>query len=174
MINTVLETLEKNNNQAENGGYTYLLKNVGYDGTETILFNNDKTVGGTNSNEKGYTIPEGLKQATNATGEFFFIQTLAAGESGKTILHVSFDGESEVNDYMDTQGALMVQYAVEPVQKITKTEKKNKVKTVYSHAKTGDPMSLLKVILIMSAALLVAILAIFSWRRDRRKKEGDQ
>lgn len=167
MINTVLETLEKNGNQAENGGYTYLLKNVGPDGTETVLFDNSKTVGGKNSNkEKGYNIPEGLKEATNATGEYFFIQELKPYQSGKTILHVSFEGESEVNDYMDTEGALMVKYAVE---KKAKGEKK----TIYSHTKTGDNMDLLKFLALMSAAVLVAILAILSWRRDRRE-DGDE
>ncbi len=167
MINEVLETLEKNNNQAENGGYTYLLQNVGPDGTVTTLFSNEKTVGGTNENEKGYTIPEGLKQATNATGEYFFIQELKPYQSGKTILHVTFDGESEVNDYMDTQGALMVKYAVE------KKAPGSKTKIIYSHTKTGDPMNLLLIIALMSAALLIAILAILSWKRERRE-EGDE
>lgn len=170
MVNEVLDTLEKNSNQAENGGYTYLLQNVGPDGTKTTLFDNEKTVGGKNDNEeKGYDLPEGLKQATNATGEYFFIQELKPNQSAKTILHVSFDGESEVNDYMDTEGALMVKYAVE--KKTTGTNKK--VKTIYSHTKTGDTMDLLKFIALMSAALLVAILAILSWRKDRRE-DGDE
>ena len=68
---------------------------------------------------------------------------------------------------MDTEGALMVKYAVE------KKVPGKKVKTVYSHTKTGDTMDLLKFIALMSAALLVAILAILSWRKDRRE-DGDE
>ena len=91
----------------------------------------------------------------------------AVNQSGKTILHVTFDGESEVNDYMDTQGALMVKYAVE------KKAPGSKTKIIYSHTKTGDPMNLLLIIALMSAALLIAILAILSWKRERRE-EGDE
>ena len=99
-------------------------------------------------------------------GDYFFIQELKPYQSGQTVLHVSFEGESEVNDYMDTEGALMVKYAVE---KKAKGEKK----TIYSHTKTGDNMDLLKLLALMSAAVLVAILAILSWRRDRRE-DGDE
>ena len=56
---------------------------------------------------------EGLEQATNALDDWFFIQTLNQGESGTVILNVEFDGETEVNDYMDTDGGLAVRFAVE-------------------------------------------------------------
>ena len=160
MRNKVLETLEENKSQAENGGYTYVLKNIGPNGTETTLFDNSQVGGET---KKGKL--EGLLQATNATGNFFFIQDLKPGESATTYLHVAMDGETEVNDYMDTHGELMVSYAVEDQDGKTDEQKDN-------NPRTGDPMSIWKFIALMAAAVAVAIFAIISWRRDR--KDGEQ
>ena len=160
MRNKVLETLEEKKEPAENGGYTYVLKNAGPDGTQT-LFSNDE-VGGDYTPKKSL---EGLLQATNATGKFFFIQELKPGESAKTILHVGFDGETEVNDYMDTEGSLLVQYAV---------EKKNpgkKVKTIVSKVRTGDTARILLFACLMAAAVVVALAAILLARRDRKRQE---
>ena len=158
MKNSVLETLEENKKQAENGGYTYVLKNIGPDGTVTVLFDNSE-VGGENVTNK----LQGLKQATNATGDYFFIQNLKAGQSGQTVLHVEFDGETEVNDYMDTYGKLMIAYAVE----------KDEAKTTTTTVKTGDPVKMWKLYVLGGASLVVMILLIFSWRKDR-KKGGEQ
>lgn len=158
MKNSVLETLEENKKQAENGGYTYVLKNIGPDGKETVLFDNSE-VGGENITNK----LQGLKQATNATGDYFFIQNLKAGQSGQTVLHVEFDGETEVNDYMDTYGKLMIAYAVE----------KDEAKTSTTTVKTGDPVKMWKLYALGGAALVAMILLIFSWRKDR-KKGGEQ
>ena len=155
---SVLETLEENKKQAENGGYTYVLKNIGPDGKETVLFDNSE-VGGENVTNK----LQGLKQATNATGDYFFIQNLKAGQSGKTVLHVEFDGETEVNDYMDTYGKLMIAYAVE----------KDSAKTSTTTVKTGDSVKMWKLYALGGAALVAMILLIFSWRKDR-KKGGEQ
>lgn len=161
MRNDVLETLEQAKDQAENGGYTYVLKNEGPKGKMTTLFDNSE-VGG----EAKPGNLEGLKQATNATGEYFFIQKLKPGETGVTHLYVALDGETEVNDYMDTRGALEVSYAVEKPEKGTKT------KTVIQHTpRTGDQMSILPFVLLMAAAVAAAVLAILSWKRDRRKRE---
>ena len=157
MRNSVLETLEEAKKQAENGGYTYVLKNIGPDGTETTLFDNSEVGGETKKADL-----EGLKQATNATGNFFYIQELKPGETGTTSLYVALDGETEVNDYMDTRGALMVSYAVED-QSGNNTEQPS--------PRTGDTMDLWKFILLMAAAVAVAILAIVSWRRDRKDGE---
>ena len=160
MKNSVLETLEDNKNVAENGGYTYILTNVGPDGKKTVLFDNSE-VGG----EAKVANLEGLKQATNATGQYFFIQKLTAGQSGKTLLHVEFDGETEVNDYMDTAGRLMVAYAVEKDGTKTKTIERKTGTPV----KTGDEGGFKVYYILAVAAAVVLILCIFSWRRDRRK-----
>lgn len=158
MKNSVLETLEENKSQAENGGYTYVLKNIGPDGKETVLFDNSE-VGGENVTNK----LQGLKQATNATGDYFFIQNLKANQSGKTTLHVEFDGETEANDYMETYGKLMIAYAVEPDESKTST----------TTVKTGDQVQMWKFFVLGGVSLIAIILLIFSWRKDR-KKGGEQ
>lgn len=161
MRNSVLETLEEAKDQAENGGYTYTLANVDPKGKETILFDNSEVGGETKTADL-----EGLKQATNATGNFFFIQELKPGETATTKLYVALDGETEVNDYMDTYGALMVSYAVENQATGTNTEQPGT-----STPRTGDQTDLMKWILMMAGALVLALLAIISWRRDRREDE---
>ena len=83
-----------------------------------------------------------------------------------TELYVKFDGETEVNDYMDTYGKLKVAYAVE-LENAGKTT--NKVSGATS---TGDDSNLLMLIAIMTLAALLALLTIMSWLRDR--KEGEQ
>ena len=160
MRNETIETLEQSYDKAENGGYTYKLTNVAPDGSREVLFDNstvggeyvlgshkDKTSRGTDNTG------EGLHQATNASDEWFFIQTLKKGQSGSTELYVKFDGETEVNDYMDTAGELLLAYAVE---KDTGT------------VKTGDETNVLKYMAIMLAAFLMLILTILSFRKDRR------
>ena len=106
-----------------------------------------------------------MLQATNATGKFFFIQELKPGKSAKTILRVGFDGETEVNDYMNTEGSLLVQYAVE------KKHTKKKVKTVVSKTRTGDTTQIILFVCLMAAAVIVGLIAIIMWRRDRRRAE---
>ena len=161
MLNTVLETLEENKEQAENGGYTYILRNIGPDGEVTTLFDNS-AVGG----EKVVGKLQGLRQATTATGDYFYIQSLKPGESAKTYLYVGFDGETEVNDYMDTYGAWRVAYAVEPV-KPGQPPTNNPPTTT----RTGDSTDIMKWIAVMAAALLSLILVIISWRKDRKDGE---
>ena len=160
MRNRVLETLEEAKSAAENGGYTYILQNIGPapKKTRTTYFDNSE-VGG----EIKTANLEGLRQATNATTDYFFIQTLKPGKSGQTYIKVAFDGETEVNDYMLTQGGLDVAYAVEIEKPGSKTYESSPV--------TGDPFNLLKYILIMTAALILGVIAVVSWRKERKDGE---
>ena len=160
MLNDVLQTLEESKDVAENGGYTYVLKNIGPDGTETTYFDNSEVGGETKTGGL-----EGLHQATNATRDYFFIQQLAPGQSGKTSLHVELDGETQVNDYWDTKGVVRLSYAVEivePGQRIIQD----------GTARTGDPFDLMKGLLVMILALIIGLLAILGRRKDR--KDGDE
>ena len=99
MKNSVIKTLE-DSSTASNGGYSYTLTNVGPDGKRTVLYDSEE-VGGEDTH--GGT---GLEQATNGTDDWFFIQELASGETGKTLLDVTLDGETQVNSYQDTDGSL--------------------------------------------------------------------
>ena len=169
MRNEALQTLEQSFDRTQNGGYTYILTDVGPDGTETVLFDNSQVGGeytmptdGSKTSHGGANTGEGLHQATNAADEWFFINTLKKGQSGKTKLYVKFDGDSEVNDYMDTEGELLIAYAVE----LDKTGTFKKVKT-------GDSTDILTPLAVMLAALLMLIFTIFSYRKDRREARAE-
>ena len=171
MRNEVLKTLEQSYDRTQNGGYTYKLTHVKPNGEEQVLFDNS-AVGGeyempvapedaTTSHGTENT-GEGLHQATNASDEFFFIQDLGQNDKpAYTKLYVKFDGETEVNDYMDTAGELLVAYAVELDNGDTTTITKKKVKT-------GDSTDLLTPVATMIGALLLLILTAISFRKDRR------
>jgi hypothetical protein len=46
--------------------------------------------------------------------DYFFLGTLSKGETGKVVLNVSLDGETEGNAYFDTLARLALKFAVEP------------------------------------------------------------
>ena len=166
MQNEVLKTLEEGSDAA-NGGYTYVLTNVGPDGEETEIFNSDK-VGGEDT-----TGGTGLEQATNGTDDWFFIQELKGGESGKTLLSVELDGETQVNTYQDTDASLDIIYAVEKVKDgETIVEKVTKKKTITKTVNTGDTTSILPMVILFVAAALMLVLAILNHRKDR--KDGEE
>ena len=163
--NSVVKTLEKTQgSNASGGGYTYELTHVDSNGVSQTLFSNER-VGGE------YVTPnkrEGLEQATNALEDWFYLEKLAPDKSGKVILKVAFEGETQANDYMDTNGELDLRFAVEiPTSGGTRI------------INPGDNtmLKLWTAILLLSAVLLF-ILAAFSRRRDRRaagaEEGGDQ
>lgn len=157
MRNEVIKTLEQSFDRTENGGYTYRLTHITPEGERQDIFDNSE-VGG----EAKPGGMEGLFQATNATDEWFFIQKLAQGQKAYTELYVKFDGETEVNDYMDTYGQLGVEYAVE----LDKAGAKKHT------TRTGDDANLLWPIIMLIGAALLGTLTLLSWRKDR--KEGSK
>ena len=110
MTNEVLYSLEDRSRNAatEGGAYTYKLLYTAADGTETTLFDSDE-VGGENVNGAG----EGLHQATDALSDYFFLDTLKKGQSGKVTLEVALDGDTQGNDYQNTLADLQMNFAVE-------------------------------------------------------------
>lgn len=164
MSNEVLQTLEKSTDarkvtgvgSAENGGYTYELVHYDKNGEETVLFSNAEVGGEEKPNNM-----EGLEQATNALDDWFYIQTLSKNETGKVKLHVAFEGETEVNNYMDTSGGLELKFAVEihdsPGRKV----------------KTGDNTGILlwTTVLLLSSVLMFILVAL-SRRKDLKTAEG--
>lgn len=157
--NEVLQTLEESKDVAKNGGYTYVLKN----GNETLFDNSE--VGG----EKVVNKLQGLKQATNATKDFFFVEELKPGKSQKTSLHVELDGETGVNSYMDTNGALQLTYAVEDKDNVSTGSPDNPGHQ--SRIKTGDMNRIIYYVVLFGVAVLMLVLAIILWIRDRRRGE---
>ena len=153
--NDVLKTLEEQT--AMNGGYSYSLVNYGETGTTPVF--NSKAVGGEYGPDG---IAKGLKGATDATGEFFHIDSLKTGQGGKTVLKVGLDGESQANIYQDTNGEILVKYAVETAEEPETIYENNKVRT-------GDGSHLLLGLFLMAAAVIALILALRSFRKDGEK-----
>lgn len=159
MTNEVLSSLEDSVSVASGGAYEYYLSYVGPSGEERVLFDSD-TVGGETVGNAG----EGLHEATDALDEFFFLDTLKTGESGRITLRVALDGETQGNDYQDTLAKLQMNFAVE----LDATDTGGKPHKV---VKTGDESLLPYIIAAAVSGVLLLIFAIVSLK-TRRKKEG--
>ena len=155
MKNEVLKTLEEKSKATRGGGYTYTLVNYGITTGEVTIFDSD-AVGGSED-------AEGLKKATDATGEWFYIDTLDGNEgTGKTVLTVALDPESHVNTYMASEGSLSVEYGVE----VENTE------DIIKYVNTGDSSQLLLYAAMFLGSLILLILGFLHLRKDR--KEGEE
>lgn len=171
MTNDVIQTLEKANSARkkvkgtgtpENGAYTYELLHTDNSGKETVIFSSDK-VGG---DEKPDDM-QGLEQAANALNEWFYLASLNKGGSGKVTLNIAFDGETEVNDYMDTDGSVELAFAVDKPKTVTTPgappqdhPSKPGRDAVKSGTRTGDMNRLMPYIALMltGVILLIAVL----------------
>ena len=155
MSNKVLETLQ---GTLENGSaYSYVLTFNGPSG-ETTLF--DSTiVGGTNS--------QGLVEATDGLDEWFYLDTFKKGSTGKVSLAVTMDGDTEANEYFDTEALLNMKFAVEPGPE-DETVVRRKI------VRTGDETNLMPfyVAMVASGVLLVALGGYSVMQRKKEKKEG--
>ena len=165
MANEILQTLEKTDQARKTvegtgtpsgGGYKYELIHTDKDNKDTVLFSNTK-VGG----EATPDSMEGLEQATNALDDWFYLETLSQGQKGKLTLTILFEGETEVNDYMDTEGAVNIRFAVNISEEDNPPGEPNHKQKV----KTGDPTVLLPYVgkMIIGLVLLVPLF--------RRKKD---
>lgn len=114
MKNEVLYSLEDRSANKETGGgaYTYRLVYTDKDGKEDVLFDSD-TVGGEGAADITSRMGEGLKGATNALKNYFYLDTLKKGEGGRITLEVALDGETQGNDYQTTLADLEMNFAVE-------------------------------------------------------------
>jgi len=155
--NEVLDAFEK---ASEEGGYTYILTSGGVE-----IFNSDQ-VGGTDAPDASDKV--GLELATDATGEWIHIDSLGPGESGETTLYVALDGESQANVYQSTDSVIELQYAVED------EELEDVIKHVPGKGvNTGDSTNMLLPIMVFLGAALLLVLALVSYRKDKRK-DGEQ
>ena len=185
MTNKVLQSLEESTENKETGGgaYTYRLQYTDKDGRTKSLFDSD-TVGGEGESGAG----EGLHQATNATEEYMYLDTLAKGQGGHISLEVALDGETQGNDYQDTLADLQMNFAVElsketPARPTTApgdparptTERIPDIGTPTATVQTGDDTEMEGYILAacISGAALLILSICGQVVRKRRKGEGD-
>lgn len=158
MTNKIIQSLEDSSKAANGGAYSYYLSyndDVLYDST---------TVGGEGASAAG----TGLHQATNALEDYFYLDTLATGESGKIVLKVALDGETQGNDYQDTLAELQMNFAVELEPEGTTIHKTNKI-TRSNVVKTGDRNMAPYAIAGGIAGIILLVLAITSARRRRKE-----
>ena len=171
MENSVVQTLERTaaakkiagTGEAAGGGYTYRLTLTSADGSTETLFSNERVGGEAKPREM-----EGLEQATNALEDWFFLETLGAGESGSVSLYVRFEGETEVNDYMDTEGELNLRFAVELT-----TEGSSGGNKPGTLIKTGDNSRLLAWSAAFIASSVILALAALLYSREKRTESRE-
>lgn len=112
MKNEVLKTMEKSFTDANSnsgGSYSYKLTFINPRGEEKVILTNEVVSG-----DAGSGATKGLFDATEATGEWFFLETMAANARGRVILEVAIDGETHGNTYFDTSARLQLSFAAEP------------------------------------------------------------
>lgn len=171
MTNKVLYSLEdRSANRGTSGGaYTYVLTYTDKNGAVNTLFSSD-TVGGESVSAAG----EGLHAATDALEDFFYLDTLTKGQSGKITLEIALDGETQGNDYQDTLADLQMNFAVELNENPTVTPNDNprtRSDERTDIVRTGDELRLLPYFLAMGGSgILLLLLGIYSLRQSRKEK----
>ena len=95
--------------------------------------------------------------------------TLKKNESGELTLSIKFDGETEVNDYMDTYGGVMMRLAVNVHNPQSETTEKDEPE-YKQKVKTGDVTNILPYIVML---LIGLILLIIVWRKMRSEQGGE-
>ncbi len=156
MKNEVIRSLEASG--ASGGGYTYILTYTNPSGSTTDLYRNDQ-VGGDNP-KQNY---EGLKEATANLKDYFYLDTIASGRSGKVDLTVSLDGETQGNAYQTKSADIRFQFAVE----VPETSKRTVI------VRTGDEYNMVPFYIAMVVSGLVFLYLALDSITDRiyyRKK----
>ncbi len=161
MTNKVLRSLEDTRDTASGGAYTYRLVYTDPAGADTILFDSD-TVGGSGPTTAG----EGLNATNKGLADYFFLDAMPAGQSGKITLTVALDGETQGNGYQDTLADLQMQFAIELAAD------PNAPGAPGGIVKTGDENILPYVIAAAVSGGLLLAYAVWSVRSRRQKRKG--
>lgn len=132
---------------AAGGAYDYELS---YNGT--VLYSND-TVGGDNPNADGAS---GLKEATEALKDYFYLGTLSPGQSGTVVLSIELDGQTLRNDYQKSIADIDLNFAVE-----------DQAETII---KTGDQTRTLPYFIGLGVAgvVIIVLVIVYSIRKNRK------
>lgn len=182
LTTSILNSLEETSS-ASNGAYTFSLVYQNANGSETVLYNNDR-VGGENT-----TNGLGLKQVqiTDANS-YVYLDDIPAGGKGKIFLNITLDGNTQDNSYMNAWADLQMQFAVEnapetinqyeerytPGEVVT-VKKPDTVVTILEELvplapKTGDVM----IPMIISMVAFVGGLILLVWAVVLMKKKNEE
>lgn len=167
MQNKVLKSMEEALNSG--GSYTYSLVYTSPSGTKKTIISNDSVSG-----ENG----GGLFDATEATGDWFYLDTLAAGERAKVELRVELDGETHGNSYFNTSAQIELAFAAEPpsgeMYTTTNSDQPSGKKDNGSDLpQTGDIINAMIWIVVAGGAVLLIARAVSKRREIESSKEGD-
>ncbi len=169
MKNQVLEALE-DAGDAAGGAYDYLLTYTDTKGEVTTLYSSEKFGG------DGKINGVGLHGATKTLDDYFYLERLGDGASGKVMLKVALDGETLVNDYQNTLARLQMDFATELVQAGTQTPGQQPGQNPDTSGgrrdvvKTGDETQImLYVALMFVSGLVLFIVVIIRFRREQEE-----
>ena len=153
MKNEVLRSLETST--ASGGGYSYVLNYTHPNGSVDVLYSSDR-VGGERDPETS-SVPEGLKEATSNLKDYFYLDSIAAGNAGYVDLTVALDGETQGNDYQTKSADLTMRFAVEVPDTTSRT----------TIVRTGDEYNLLPFYIAMAVSGLVFLYLALDSITDR-------
>lgn len=175
MTNEILSTLEDAQASASEGAYEYRLTYTNSDGVATDLYSSD-SIGGTNAGSAG---PEGLMQIDGAAGDYFYLERLKQGETGRVTLWLRVDGETQGNGYQKTLAQLQMNFAVEVVpEAVVRTEVNHRVNRVsggtqvVTTVQTGDtaPLMIWSAV-ALGCGVILFVVGMAAWKRNREKGE---
>ncbi len=175
MTNEILSTLEDAQASASEGAYEYRLTYTNSDGVATDLYSSD-SIGGTNMGSAG---PEGLMQIDGAAGDYFYLERLKQGETGRVTLWLRVDGETQGNGYQKTLAQLQMNFAVEVVpEAVVRTEVNHRVNRVsggtqvVTTVQTGDtaPLMIWSAV-ALGCGVILFVVGMAAWKRNREKGE---
>lgn len=182
MKNKVLESMEKS--LRSGGSYSYKLAYTSPKGEQKVIITNEVVSGDTGTGET-----QGLFDATEATGEYFYLDTLAPQAKALMTLEVAIDGETHGNTYFDSDAQIQLQFAAEPsdqpgtpgdatqlqqTPQPSQTSNENKTDTPGQKlSQTGDTIAMGVIALVAIAAAAVLVAACLRQRRQEKDKEGD-
>lgn len=102
MSNAVAKSMEE-----KGGVYTYDLRYLGDDGTETVVFDSI-SVGG----EGAQSLAEAVEPLDGKSGDrYFFLGNQSSGSGGTVRMTIALDGETQGNDYQDSLADLRMNFA---------------------------------------------------------------
>ena len=183
MRNEVLKTMEESFEDANSnsgGSYSYSLVYTDPQGVRKVILSNDTVSGDAPSGQT-----EGLFDATTATGDWFYLDTLASQARAHVVLTVAIDGETHGNPYFDTNAKIQLAFAAEPNandpgtpgtglvteedpgdQDTPDTPKDTTEKSKTNLSKTGDNLQLGMLIAVVVIAAIALIVVLVKRRRD--------
>lgn len=170
MTNKVLTSLEDAVTATSGGAYEYYLTYKDSDGKTEELYNSD-IVGG----ERASGGRVGLHEATGALENYFFLDTLAKGQSGTIRLEVVLDGVTQGNAYQNTLADLEMNFAVElrPEDVDNPDNETNKKARNAGVVQTSDDTNMLPYIIAAAVSGIMLLFVGFYGRRERRKTEKE-